>query len=70
MLRKHQEAARNYLRVVISHEDQSRYVPKALFFAMRSFQLAGDRRRAADMYRTIQELYPSSPWSQEASKFK
>ncbi len=65
-----EEAAMNYLRVVVSHEGESRYVPKALFFAMRSFTLSGDRRRAADMYRTVQELYPSSPWSAEAQKFK
>ena len=64
-----QAAVKNYLRVVTIYEEQTRYVPKSLFFAMRSFDLMQDRRRKSDMKRELKTLFPGSHWASEADKF-
>ena len=63
------QASIHYLRVITLYNEQSRYVPKALFFAMRCFELTKDRRRKSDMRRELAKLYPGSEWDQEAAKF-
>ena len=62
------QASMYYLRVAVLYESQSLYVPKALFYAMRCFDLMEDRTRKMDMKRTLKTLYPSSVWTARADK--
>ena len=55
----------NYLRVVTLYETQGQYVPKALYYALRCFDLMEDRTRRTDMKRELLALYPSSIWAQK-----
>ncbi len=71
------EARHNFLRVRILYPEQSRYVPKALFFAGRSFQLLGRKTNDADalergeqMYREVINTFPDSPWAEQAKRFR
>ncbi len=57
-------AATQYLRVVLNHETESQYVPKALYYAFRCFQIMGDTSKKNDMKRELRSLYPDSPWAQ------
>jgi len=56
-------AAQNYLRVVVNYEAQSEYVAKSLFYAMRCFELIGQRSRQNDMRRELLALYPDTSWA-------
>jgi tetratricopeptide (TPR) repeat protein len=63
------EALLHYLRVVVLYDSQTRYVPKALFFAMRCFDLLEDRAGAVSMKAALKSRYPNSYWTAEAAKF-
>lgn len=63
------DASMMYLRVAVLYDGQSKYVPKALFRAMRCFDLMQDRARQRDMKRTLLTLYPNSIWTTEANKY-
>ena len=65
-----ERAADSFLRVIVLYPGESRYVPKSYFFAMRSFDLMGDRRRSRDMYAELVNLFPDSRWAAEAEKFR
>ncbi len=62
------QASMHYLRVAVLYESQSFYVPKALFYAARCFDLMEDRTRKMDMKRTLKILYPSSVWTLRVDK--
>jgi len=64
------KALMHYLRVIVLYESQTRYVPKALFFAMRCFDLLDDPQRRHDMLTTLRSRYPASYWASEAEKFR
>lgn len=66
------QAALNYLRVITLYQAQSEYVAKSLFFAMRCFQLMGDKGRARDMKNDLLRLYADSMWAnrQEVARVK
>ncbi len=63
------EAALQYLRVITVYREQGLFVPKAFFYAMRSFDLMQDPARKADMRRELATLYPHSTWAAEAKKY-
>jgi hypothetical protein len=65
-----EDAAKNFLRVIIVYKDQSQYVPKSLFYAMRCFDLLGQRERKFDMLRDLKNMYPGSQWASEADRYK
>jgi tetratricopeptide (TPR) repeat protein len=63
------DALLSYMRVVVSYADQSRYVPKAMFFAGRTFDQFQDeesKARARRMYGEVIRQYQDSPWAKEA----
>lgn len=62
------EAVMNYLRVVTLYKSQSRYVPRCLYHAMRSFDLLDEGRRKFDMKTALLSRYPRSRWAAEAEK--
>jgi len=62
------QAAMHYLRVVTIYKEQSRYVPRSLYYAARCFKYNGDRRRKSNMMRELATLYPNSNWASEAEK--
>jgi len=57
------QAAMHYLRVVVNHQEQGQYVPKALFYGMRCFDLMGERQRRNDLRRELLALYPGTTWA-------
>ncbi|HJO25735.1 MAG TPA: hypothetical protein QF730_00675 [Planctomycetota bacterium] len=62
-----------YLRVVVVYRDQTRYVPRAMFFAGRVFDQFEDdasKEHAQKMYRAVRRTYPGSKWAEEARGFK
>lgn len=66
-------ALMSYLRVVVLYPGQTRYRPKALYFAGRCYDLLRDSdstalARARELFRAILREYPESPWASEASK--
>jgi hypothetical protein len=63
------DAALQYLRVITVYREQGFHVPKALFYAMRCFDLMQDNRRKADMRRELASLFPDSTWAAEAKKY-
>lgn len=63
-----QEAALSFLRVATLYRDQGATVAKALFYAMRCFDLQQDPRRKAEMRRELLAFYPTSSWAAEAKK--
>lgn len=63
------EAALHYLRVATVYREQGVYVPRALFYAMRCFDLMQDAARKADMRRELASYYPGSSWAAEAKKY-
>ena len=66
------DAVKSYLRVIVVHKDQSRYVPKALMYAGRVFDLFDTdeaRSNARQMYRRLVSDYPASNWAEDAKKF-
>lgn len=64
-----QEALLEFLRVPVLYREEAQYVPKALFYAMRCFDLMGDRRRKRDMLDDLRTNYPDSPWVEQAARF-
>jgi len=62
------DATLAYLRVVVVYKDQSRYVPRAMYFAGRAFDLMGDEQKpnARKMYGAVISQYPGSNWAAEA----
>ncbi len=70
---KFKAAALEYMRVVVVYGDQLQYVPKAMFYAGRSFQEMGgaeDERRAQKLYSKLVRTYPSSKAAKEAKSFR
>lgn len=63
-----QEAALSFLRVATLYRDQGATVAKALYYAMRCFDLQQDARRKAEMRRELLSFYPTSSWAAEAKK--
>jgi len=66
-------ALMNYLRVVVLYEGQTRYRPKALYFAGRCYDLMQDTdetapARARDLFRAVLREYPGTAWAAEAEK--
>lgn len=62
-----------YMRVVVVYEDQTTYVPKAMFYAARIFDQEQDeisKERAQRLYRKIMYRYEGSRWAREANGFK
>ena len=59
------DAVLSYLRVVLVYKDQSRYVPKAMFQAGRTFEMMGEGRKpdARRMYSSVIQHYPGSEWA-------
>ena len=58
--------------MIVVHKDQSRYVPKALMYAGRVFDLFDTdeaRSNARQMYRRLVSDYPASNWAEDAKKF-
>jgi len=62
------QAAMQYLRVITVYKEQSRYVPRSLYYAARCFDHLDDRRRTSDMKKELATLYPNSTWASEAEK--
>lgn len=60
------QAVLHALRVAVSERQESEYLPRALFLAMRGFDLLGERARQADMLAELERLFPGSPWTTEA----
>lgn len=69
-------AVKAYMRVVVSYKDQTRYVPKAMFFAARVFDFMEStdevdyKARARKLYTAVLRDFPNSPWAAEAKKFR
>lgn len=62
-----------YLRVVVVYEDQTQYVPKAMFYAARIFDQSEEeesKKRAQELYRKVMFRYEGSRWAREANGFK
>lgn len=64
------ESLLSFLRVVINYKDQSRYVPRSLFYAGRCFDLMGGQEdNARTLYLRVVRNYPGSNWANEAKSF-
>lgn len=66
------EALLCFLRVAAVYPDQTRYVPKSLFYAGRCFDLMEteeDADRAQKMYAEVYWRFPGSKWANEAKNF-
>ena len=55
---------KSYLRVVVIYGQFGQYVPKALFYSMRCFDLLGDRTRKSRMRSELLALYPGTGWAE------
>ena len=65
-----QAAALHGLRVAVSYRDETDYLPKALFYAFRSFDVRKDRGRKQDMLSELEALFPDSSWTEQARQFR
>lgn len=63
-----QEAALALLRVTTTYRDNGQYVSRALYLAMRCFDLMQVPGRKADMRAELLALFPASVWAAEAKK--
>ncbi|HPF15072.1 MAG TPA: tetratricopeptide repeat protein, partial [Planctomycetota bacterium] len=66
-------ASLHFLRVVVLYPDQEQYVPRALFYAGRTFQELGGEdgeRRAQALYSKLIRTYPESKSAKEARSFR
>lgn len=66
------QAGMDYMRVVVSYKEHSRYVAKSMFYAARCFDQRGtteDKMRSRDLDRRLISEFPSSTWADEAKKF-
>jgi TolA-binding protein len=62
-----------FMRVVVVYKDQTRYVPKSMFYAGRCWNLLGgveDDERANKLYGRVMRDYPETKWAQEARNFR
>lgn len=62
-----------FMRVVVLHGDQTRYVPRAMFYAGRCLNFLGregDVDRANRLYSRLMRDYPESPWAEQARNFR
>lgn len=67
------EAQLHFMRVVVSYKNEYRYVPQAMFFAGRCFQLIeGDpaNEHATKLLTKVIRDYKGSTWAQEARGFR
>ncbi|MDP8299406.1 MAG: tetratricopeptide repeat protein [Candidatus Tantalella remota] len=62
-----EEAAKQYMMVAILYEDKD-ICPRALYQAGESFEKAGDRPKALEVFRELIERYPENEMSQKASQ--
>lgn len=60
--------ARNFLKVIVLYKDQAHYVSKAMFQAMRCFQLLEDGERFSEMKWNLVNRFPDSSWAQLAEE--
>ncbi len=63
----------SFMRVVVVYKNESRYVPKAMFYAGRVFDLAEDeisKERAQKLYRRVMRDYQGSHWADQANGFR
>lgn len=58
-------AALDYLRTMVLFESEKAHQPEATFKAAQALEELRDRR-AKDLYRTVAEQYPNSPYAAEA----
>ena len=61
------------MRVVVNYRDQTRYVPKAMFYAGRCFNILGGEGaddRANKPYARLGRDYPGSYWADQAKNFR
>ena len=61
-----------YMRVVVVYKSESRYVPKAMFWAGRAFDETTDselKARAQRLYRQVRRDYQGTEWATEAGSF-
>ena len=63
-------AALHSLRVAVSYRLETDYLPRALFFAFRSFDVMKQRDRKADMLAELEAQFADSPWTAEARKYR
>lgn len=66
------QALLSFLRVAAVYPDQTRYVPKSLFYAGRCFDLMETEtgpERAQQMYAEVYWRFPGSKWANEAKNF-
>lgn len=62
-----------YMRVVVRYKDETAYVPKAMFYAGRVFDLLGDEdsaRNARRLYTTVIQTYGSTDWAAQARNYR
>ena len=67
------EALFAYMRVVVVYKQELRYVPKAMFYAGRSFDLIGDEQskdRAQALYNRVYRTFKGTRWADEARSFR
>ena len=67
------KAVLEYMRVVVVYGNELQYVPKAMFYAGRSFQEMEDaesERRAQQIYSKLVRTYPNSKSAKEAKSFR
>lgn len=64
------DAAEHALRVAVSYRQESAVLPRALFLAMRSFDVLKDRGRKAEILQELRTRFPGSGWTAEAEKYK
>lgn len=67
------EAQLHFMRVVVSYKNEYRYVPQAMFFAGRCFQLIEGETTNEDATKLFTKVirdYKGSSWAQEARGFR
>jgi tetratricopeptide (TPR) repeat protein len=67
-----QDARLAYLRVVVVYKSESRYVPKAMFWAGRAFDESTedeDKASAQRLYKQVMRDYKGSEWATEAKQY-
>lgn len=69
----HKDALLAFMRVVVVYGDQTRYVPKAMFYAARILDLEEDpqsKENAQKLYRSLIRTYDGTQWANEARGFR
>ena len=67
------EALMNYMRIVVSHKNELRYVPRAMFQAGRVFQTfetPETEERAQKLYTRLMRNFKGNRWADEARGFR